>query len=598
MAFARAVNHGANGSEGYLLADIDMKSYSSSFTPIGTEGKPFKGTFDGRGFRIKNLKISGGNGFGVFGTVTGGATIKNLVLDSSCSITGGAYVGIIGVSSGSGAVTISCVGNEADITGSAQNVAGIIGCNMNSSCEFFISDCYNTGTIIGGNESASICGWIGNNGVMQNCWNIGTVTGYEWGHDMVRGTTSLENCYSTFGDQVTTITMQPVSSGELCYNLNGGATEGINWYQTIGTDAHPVFDNTHGTVYKAADGSYYVRNNLKGDVNGDGLVTEADIPPLADYILNPVDPDFPFNRADMNNDNTIDVYDIVALRNQIDNIPQKEDVFTARLYSANATIKAGGTRKVNVTLSSAQTATAWQVDVKFGFLLSAKPESVQSGVIMSDSHIIRTSQTEDGLRILVYSTTQEPLLSRTGVAFSFVIDADSTFSAAADFSLCNIRIAAPDGTHAQVNDASYEVTFAKTYVSSIVFPESDVSIIQGSLVTLTPTVLPVLATSKELKWSTSDASIASVDQQGNVVAGTLGDAVVTATATDGSRVSGGVNVHVVEDPEVAVISIHAIPADAEVFDLSGRKINCHLSPISSQLKKGVYIVNGKKVLIK
>ena len=107
-----------------------------------------------------------------------------------------------------------------------------------------------------------------------------------------------------------------------------------------------------------------------------------------------------------------------------------------------------------------------------------------------------------------------------------------------------------------------------------------------------------MATSKELKWSTSDASIASVDQQGNVVAGTLGDAVVTATATDGSRVSGGVNVHVVEDPEVAVISIHAIPADAEVFDLSGRKINCHLSPISSQLKKGVYIVNGKKVLIK
>ena len=34
----------------------------------------------------------------------------------------------------------------------------------------------------------------------------------------------------------------------------------------------------------------------------------------------------------------------------------------------------------------------------------------------------------------------------------------------------------------------------------------------------------------------------------------------------------------------------------EVYDLSGRKINAQLSPVNSQLKKGVYIVNGRKVL--
>ena len=32
------------------------------------------------------------------------------------------------------------------------------------------------------------------------------------------------------------------------------------------------------------------------------------------------------------------------------------------------------------------------------------------------------------------------------------------------------------------------------------------------------------------------------------------------------------------------------------YDLSGRKVNCHLSPVNSQLKKGVYIINGKKVV--
>ena len=598
MAFANAVNKGANGSDAYLTADIDMITYSSAYSPIGCEEKPYRGTFDGRGFRIKNLKIKGGNGFGVFGTVTGGATIKNLVLDGSSSITGGAYLGIVGVSSGTGLVTLSCVGNEANITGTAQNVSGIIGCNMNSSCEFFLSDCYNTGTITGGNESASICGWIGSNGMMQNCWNIGTVNGYEWGHDMVRGGVTPDNCFSTFGDQVTKISMEPVTNGELCFNLNRGATEQINWFQTIGKDTHPLLDNTHGTVFRNADGTYYSKLCLMGDVNNDGLVNDADIVALADYILNPVDESFPVNQADMNGDKVIDVYDIVALRNYIDNTPQHSDTFTARLYAANSTIKAGGTRKVQVTLSSAQTATAIQVDIKFDPLLSAQLESVQPGVLSSESHIIRAGQTEEGIRVLIYSPTQEPFISRTGVAFSFVLDADSTFSNSANFTLSNIRVAAADGAYAQVNDASYTVTFAKTYVSNIVFPESDVDIIQGNQVTLTPTVLPGLATNKELSWATSDASIASVDQQGNVVSGNLGDAFITATAKDGSRVVGTVNIHVIEDPEVGILSLQDLPADAEVYDLSGRRINFQLSTLNSQFKRGVYIVNGKKVIVK
>ena len=35
---------------------------------------------------------------------------------------------------------------------------------------------------------------------------------------------------------------------------------------------------------------------------------------------------------------------------------------------------------------------------------------------------------------------------------------------------------------------------------------------------------------------------------------------------------------------------------AAMYDLSGRKINSQCSMLNSQLKKGLYIVNGKKVL--
>ena len=34
-----------------------------------------------------------------------------------------------------------------------------------------------------------------------------------------------------------------------------------------------------------------------------------------------------------------------------------------------------------------------------------------------------------------------------------------------------------------------------------------------------------------------------------------------------------------------------------IYDLSGRKVsNCHLSPVNSQLKKGIYIKKGQKYL--
>ena len=172
---------------------------------------------------------------------------------------------------------------------------------------------------------------------------------------------------------------------------------------------HPLLDNTHGIVFRNADGTYYSKLCLMGDVNNDGLVNDADIVALADYILNPVDDSFPVNQADMNGDKVIDVYDIVALRNYIDKQPLHEGDFTARLYAANTTIKAAGTRKVNVTLSTALTATAMQTDIKFGSLLSAKSESVLPGTILSASHIIKARPTKDGIRILVYSLNQESL---------------------------------------------------------------------------------------------------------------------------------------------------------------------------------------------
>ena len=85
-----------------LLRDIDMSSVVL-WTPIGyascpagpndavITGNAFTGRFSGNNFKIKNLRMvaSGSEAdmnYGLFGTLAPGATVENLVIDSSCSL--------------------------------------------------------------------------------------------------------------------------------------------------------------------------------------------------------------------------------------------------------------------------------------------------------------------------------------------------------------------------------------------------------------------------------------------------------------------------------------------------------------------------------
>lgn len=67
------------GGSYYLTKDIDLKSYGY-WTPI----QNFYGTFDGKGYTIKNMQVSGSNSdySGLFGSICGQATIKNLSLEN------------------------------------------------------------------------------------------------------------------------------------------------------------------------------------------------------------------------------------------------------------------------------------------------------------------------------------------------------------------------------------------------------------------------------------------------------------------------------------------------------------------------------------
>ena len=263
--------------------DIDMAGIEG-FQGIGSESVPFKGKFDGQGFRIKNLAINGlaTDYHGLFACVGGDAEIRNVVIDSTCTIKGRSFIGgIAGASQGRGLVILENCGNEAFITGTEVNVAGIIGVNMGSGAAFRITNCYNTGVILGARESAALSGWLGSNAEVVSCFNIGKISGVDGVQTFYRGSAILTNSFeeASVGKQtenVATVTAEQVRSGALCYMLNDSVSgaEGP-YYQTIGTDLFPVLSPNSGKVF-AVNGVFTNDvvgiNSAKTDRDGDVIV--------------------------------------------------------------------------------------------------------------------------------------------------------------------------------------------------------------------------------------------------------------------------------------------------------------------------------------
>lgn len=222
---ANEVNNGDNKSDKiyYLTSDIDLggKFDSSgnaldgniSWTPIGTEDKPFSGMLDGNGHIISNMYVNrpNDNDNGLFGNATNGF-IKNLGVKSSYVKGDSRQGGIIGAYG-----NLKSVFNLATINGTSRS-AGLCGSNCT------IKNSYNGGKIINGNgdlsggitaglstiynsynyadvttSAASIGGIIGWEGNIYNSYNLGAITGFGYAVGGIYGGGgggTIENCYN------------------------------------------------------------------------------------------------------------------------------------------------------------------------------------------------------------------------------------------------------------------------------------------------------------------------------------------------------------------------------------------------------------------
>ncbi len=95
--------------------------------------------------------------------------------------------------------------------------------------------------------------------------------------------------------------------------------------------------------------------------------------------------------------------------------------------------------------------------------------------------------------------------------------------------------------------ATCKVKVEAILVTSITLNKNEISFAVGSEETLTvDAILPENATDKTYSWSSSDETIATVDENGKVTAKALGTANITASANDGSGVSATCAVNVLK----------------------------------------------------
>lgn len=224
---AKMVNDGKTDENTYfeLTADIDLDG--KEWTPIGTKDSQFAGKLFGNGNTISNLTVGGGDNRGLFSYSSG--EIKNLYLENIDITTTLSAGGVCAFNSGtiegcgvlSGTIICSnpnggqlggiCTENSGTVSRcfsnaalNGANSAGIVFVNIANGV---VQDCYNTGTIEGSSSASGIN--TNNYGKIKTCLNLGAVIaedkisedgseirGYGICSLNTNSSASVENCYN------------------------------------------------------------------------------------------------------------------------------------------------------------------------------------------------------------------------------------------------------------------------------------------------------------------------------------------------------------------------------------------------------------------
>ncbi|TKI50743.1 Ig domain-containing protein [Lysinibacillus tabacifolii] len=118
-----------------------------------------------------------------------------------------------------------------------------------------------------------------------------------------------------------------------------------------------------------------------------------------------------------------------------------------------------------------------------------------------------------------------------------------------------------------------------TESESIKLDKNNFELLEGSKDKLTATVLPENSINKNVVWSSSDESIAIVDQDGNVTAIREGTAIITAKIenTDIAATSTVIVKKPISESSSAILSITLVNGITKEYDVTNTVLNSYLN---------------------
>ena len=165
---ADVVNSGDTDLNIILDNDIDLSDID--WTPIGTESRPYTGTFDGGTYTITGLTVNQTRNYvGLIGCIGSNGTVKNVKLEN-VNITGDGY--FVGGVAGTNYGTIENCSVDGTLTNNRHYLGGVVGNNYGS-----IIGCSSSGTITGTSPNVGGIGGQSVGGTIMACYSVANIKG-------------------------------------------------------------------------------------------------------------------------------------------------------------------------------------------------------------------------------------------------------------------------------------------------------------------------------------------------------------------------------------------------------------------------------------
>ena len=216
-----------------------------------------------------------------------------------------------------------------------------------------------------------------------------------------------------------------------------------------------------------------------------------------------------------------------------------------RCFISDFKISVGETKTVAIELENETQFTAFQTDIYMPQGLTIVDNSFRITERGTGNHQLTSKSFDDGrTRLVCFSTGNDIISADNGAIVLFDVTADISAKETSSIELKNLLFSKGNANEYRLPNSSTTVTTERALVTSVVMSEEAADIVVGETKQLSAEIMPEYASYKELKWESSDTSVATVDANGIVTAVAPGSTVISATAKDGSGVSATCNITV------------------------------------------------------